>query len=108
MHHFIHKTEQLAYTYFKAFSFQDTVIKELLEIAIKEVKYELKKVEELIEAEYLDKEALHSSFHALKGVLSQLGNHEIIRQIEAIETSSSDEEIHQKSLCLFFIQSSAS
>lgn len=106
MQHFIYKTEKIAYDYFRAFSFEELAIEKLLEIGIKDVSNDLIELKHIIEAESLCKEALHHTLHSLKGVLSQLGNHQIIKQIEAIEACASHKEIHQKTLCLFFIHES--
>lgn len=102
MTNFINKTEEIAYAHFKSYQFKDEDIFRLIEVGIRDVRSTLETLALIKENNNIDVQALHDTLHALKGLCSQLGNTEIIGEIEEIEASISTDTTKKKIGLLFF------
>jgi HPt (histidine-containing phosphotransfer) domain-containing protein len=103
MTNFINKTKEIAYAHFKSYQFEDEDIARLTKIGMRDVHSTLETLKLLIkEGDNRDIEALHDTLHALKGLCSQLGNTQIIREIEDLEASFDIDNLINKINLLFF------
>lgn len=103
MTNFISKSEKIAYKYFKGYGFEDEEIFRLIDIGMRDVRLGLETLEGLLkedESKYL--ENIYDILHGLKGLLAQLGNIEIIKEIEVLESSTDIDELRNKTNLLFF------
>lgn len=103
MTNFINKTQEIAYTHFKSYAFDDEDIFRLIEIGRRDVRATLETLNTLIQVpDRMDLDAIHDTLHALKGLCSQLGNGDIIEEIENLECSFERDTLNKKITLLFF------
>jgi len=84
MQNIIIKTEQIAVEYLSGLGFGREQIAPLLSQARKDMEAEFARLEMLRHAPSPDAEALDRSLHAIKGLLFNLGNHELAEKLEAL------------------------
>lgn len=84
MYSIVNETENIARAYFSAFGFKEEEIQSLMELGKKDMLKELDSLHELIQHRPSDIEAINNRLHALKGLLSQLGNHKLSNQINTL------------------------
>jgi hypothetical protein len=104
MKNLINNTKEIAYTYFKALEFPDEHIEPLLTIGMKDLKRELTKLEEILKEEPMNKEDIHNTLHALKGLFGQLGYQEMLEKLEKLEADSNKVLIPKDILRVFHIK----
>ncbi len=85
----IDETEAMAFDYFKAFGFDEEQINMLIIQGKKDLVINLDKLKLLLQEDEISTEDVSNVLHALKGLLFQLGNHEIA---EKLNESRSDLE----------------
>ncbi len=82
----ISETEVTAYNYLKAFGFEDEQITPLIIQGKKDLHKELTKLEVLLHADVISLDDINDVLHALKGLLFQLGNHELAEKLNEIRS----------------------
>ncbi len=80
----IEKTERIGMEYLTGLGFPEDQVKPLLEQARKDLETEFTRLEELRTAPDPNAEKLDKALHAIKGLLFNLGNHELAERLEAI------------------------
>jgi len=93
MNKIITNTEKIANKYLKDFGFEDTQIVSLLTQARLDLTKELKNLEPLLNTKELDFTAINDSLHALKGLLFNLGNHEVAEQLNDIRSDIREQSV---------------
>ena len=93
----ISETEVIAYNYLKAFGFEDEQITLLIIQGKKDLHKELTKLETLMHADVVSLDDINDVLHALKGLLFQLGNHELAEKLNEIR-SHLDSEVTLKQI----------
>lgn len=91
MKNIISETEVMAYEYLKAFGFGDDQIVPLITIGVKDLDKELKKLQNLVNADEVVAEDVNNVLHALKGLLFQLGNHPLAEKVNETRSDSISE-----------------
>jgi len=95
----IRETEVIAYDHLKAFGFEDEQIKPLIDQAKKDLQENLTKLEMLLHEDTISIDDINNVLHALKGLLFNLGNHELADKLNEIkshlESEAALEEISQ-------------
>ena len=85
----VERTLILADQYLKDFGFTETQVKPLLLKAEKDLHTTLNNVDMILQEEYIDDIALEQALHALKGLLSHLGNtalaNQLVKELSPIE-----------------------
>jgi hypothetical protein len=84
MRNIIIKTEQIAVEYLTGLGFGREQVAPLLEQARRDMEEEFSRLEMLRHAPSPDPEALDRSLHAIKGLLFNLGNHDLAEKLEAL------------------------
>jgi hypothetical protein len=84
MRRIVEKTEKIAMEYLTGLGFDRDQVVPLIEQAKKDMVAELIRLDKLRKAEPVDPVALDRSLHALKGLLFNLGNHDLAEKLEAI------------------------
>jgi len=92
MYSIINETEKAARDYFGAFGFEEEEIQSLINIGKKDMLKELNLLHELIQHKPSDIEPINNRLHALKGLFSQLGNHELSNQINTLRQNIETEK----------------
>jgi len=77
----ISETEVIAYDHLKAFGFEDEQITPLIDRAKKDLHENLTKLERLLDEDTISLEDVSNVLHALKGLLFQLGNHDVAEKL---------------------------
>jgi len=94
MKNIISKTEVIAYDYFKDFGFNEDQINSLIIQGKKDLHKELTKLETLlIHADTVSIDDINNILHALKGLLFQMGNHELAEKLNEIRSKDEREVI---------------
>lgn len=84
MERIIRETEEHALAYLKAFGFQDEQVNTLISQGKKDLVRELTKLQELMAEDEVPLEDVNNVLHALKGLLFQLGNHDLAQKLVEI------------------------
>lgn len=87
MKNIIDDTVVISYSYLKAFGFKDEQISLLIEVGKKDLHNELSKLKVLMDADTISLEDINNVLHALKGLLFQLGNHELAEKLNEIRSN---------------------
>lgn len=85
----ISETEVIAYDYLKAFGFAEEQVIPLIDQAKKDLQENLTKLKILLDADSISIDDINHVLHALKGLLFNLGNHELAEKLN--ETGSHPE-----------------
>ena len=102
MYSILKETEDLAYTYFSAFGFNDEEITSLIEHGKRDMLKELEKLHEVLEDSPSNREEINNRLHALKGLFSQLGNQILVTKINTLhEDLESEETLKELAQILF-------
>ena len=95
----ISETEVIAYDHLKAFGFAEEQVIPLVYRAKKDLQENLTKLEILLYEDTISIDDINNVLHALKGLLFNLGNHELAEKLNEIrshfESKASLEEISQ-------------
>lgn len=91
MEKIISETEAIAFEYLKAFGFNDEQISPLVEQGKKDLYNELTKLKTLLNADSISLDDINNVLHALKGLLFQLGNHDVADQLNEIRSNIESE-----------------
>ncbi len=86
MEKIITETEMIAFDYLKAFGFSDEQIISLVTQGKKDLNKELSKLKILLDSDDISYDDINNSLHALKGLLFQLGNHDLAEQLNEIRS----------------------
>ncbi len=86
MEKLISDTEVIAFEYLKAFGFSEEQINPLVAQGKKDLYGELTKLKTLLDADNISIEDINNVLHALKGLLFQLGNHDVADQLNEIRS----------------------
>ena len=86
MKNIISKTEVIAYNYLKDFGFNEEQISSLIVQGRKDLYKELTKLETLLDADTVSLDDINNVLHALKGLLFQLGNHNVAEKLNEIRS----------------------
>lgn len=86
MEKLITESEVIAFDYLKAFGFSDEQVASLIAQGKKDLEKELSKLEILIDSDDLSYDDINDVLHALKGLLFQLGNHNLAEQLNEIRS----------------------
>ena len=98
MKNIISETEVIAYDYFKAFGFSEEQINSLITQGKKDLHKELTKLETLlIHVDTVSLDDINNVLHALKGLIFQMGNHDLAEKLNEIR-SNDDREVTLKEL----------
>lgn len=99
MKNIINETEVIAYEYLNAFGFKEEQIVPLIAQGKKDLEENLTKLEILLREENASLVDINNVLHALKGLLFNLGNHELAEKLNEIrshlESEASLKEISQ-------------
>ena len=94
MKNIISETEVIAYDYFKDFGFNEDQINSLIIQGKKDLHKELTKLETLlIHADTVSVDDINNILHALKGLLFQMGNHDLAEKLNEIRSKDEREVI---------------
>ncbi len=98
----ISETEVIAYDYLKAFGFAEEQIIPLVDQAKKDLQENLTKLEILLHEDTISIDDINHVLHALKGLLFNLGNHELAEKLNEIRSHlESDVALKEISQILF-------
>lgn len=86
MYRLIEQTERIGYEYLTGFGFDEDSVMKLLQQARRDLLNEMTKLENLLDSEDIAFEEINNVLHALKGLLFQVGNHEVAEQINEIRS----------------------
>ena len=86
MEKIISETEVIAFDYLKAFGFADEQVNTLIIQGKKDLRKELTKLQTLLHSDVVSLDDINNVLHALKGLLFQLGNHNIADQLNEIRS----------------------
>ncbi len=81
MEKIISETEVLAVESLKAFGFSDEQVDPLVTQGKKDLRIALTKLQLLLKADTIDYDEVSNVLHALKGLLFQLGNHDVAEKL---------------------------
>jgi len=97
MHNIMNETEQLAYTYLKAFGFEESEIVPVVAKGMEDLEMILTKLKTMLSHSpgTHSMEEMDDVLHALKGLLSHLGNQELSEKIEALRAYEDMQALHQ-------------
>jgi hypothetical protein len=84
MQKIIDKTEKIAIEYLTGMGFGEEQVVPLINQAKKDLETEFARLESIQNSPSPEAEALDRSLHALKGLLFNLGNHDLAKKLEAI------------------------
>ena len=103
MKNIITSTEVIAYGYFKDFGFNEDQINSLITQGKKDLHKELTKLETLlIHSDTMSVDDINNSLHALKGLLFQMGNHDLAEKLNEIRSKDEREVILKELPALLF------
>ena len=103
MKNIISKTEVIAYDYLKGFGFSEGQISSLIIQGKKDLHKELSKIETLlIHADTVSLDDINNVLHALKGLLFQMGNHDLAEKLNEIRSNDEHEVILKELSWLLF------
>ena len=103
MKNIISRTEIIAYDYFKDFGFNEDQINSLILQGKKDLHKELTKLETLlIHADTVSIDDINNILHALKGLLFQMGNHDLAEKLNEIRSNDQREVILKEIPALLF------
>jgi uncharacterized membrane protein YccC len=80
----IERTEKIAIAYLTGLGFGEEQVAPLMQQARKDLETEFARLEALRHAPQPDAEQLDRSLHAIKGLLFNLGNHDLAERLEAL------------------------
>ena len=104
MYKLIEETKMKGYNYLNGFGFDEDSIQELLRQGEQDLLREMTKLELILNSETMDVGALNNRLHALKGLLFQIGNHEVAEKINEIRSDIKSKNIHKElSTLLFYV-----
>ena len=86
MEKIISETEVIAFDYLKAFGFTEEQVNTLVLQGKKDLYKELIKLKTLIYADTVSYDDINNILHALKGLLFQLGNHDLAEKLNEIRS----------------------
>ncbi len=86
MEKIISETEVIAFDYLKAFGFTEEQVNTLVLQGKKDLYKELIKLKTLIYADPVSYDDINNVLHALKGLLFQLGNHDLAEKLNEIRS----------------------
>ncbi len=86
MEKIISETEVIAFDYLKAFGFSDEQITPLVIQGKKDLHKELTKLKTLLQADAISLDDINDVLHALKGLLFQMGNHDVADQLNEVRS----------------------
>ncbi len=96
MKRIIEKTENIARTYLAGFGFAEAQIDPLITQAKIDMLREFERLDILMHSEQIDWQALDRTLHALKGLLFNLGNHDLAEKLESLREEEGMETTIQK------------
>ncbi len=103
MKNIITSTEVIAYSYFKGFGFNEDQINSLITQGKKDLHKELTKLETLlIHTDTMSVDDINNILHALKGLLFQMGNHDLAEKLNEIRSKDEREVILKDLSVLLF------
>ena len=102
MYKLIEQTESIGYDYLTGFGFDEESVMKLLQQARKDLLSEMTKLENLLDAEDIVFEEVNNVLHALKGLLYQVGNHEVAEQINEIRSHLASQDTLDEIKSLLF------
>jgi hypothetical protein len=103
MKNIISETEVIAYDYLKDFGFNEDQINSLINQGKKDLHKELTKLElMLMHADVVALDDINNILHALKGLLFQLGNHDVAEKLNEIRSHDEREVILKEISKLLF------
>lgn len=97
----IAETETIAKQYFLHLGFDKASIDNLLRIAKRDLREELEKLKNLLDAPHPDIQQINHVLHALKGLFFQVGHHAIAEKISEIRSDIHKDASIQKIRTLF-------
>lgn len=103
MEKIISETEVIAFDYLKAFGFADEQVNTLIIQGKKDLRKELTKLQTLLHAEVVSYDDINNILHALKGLLFQLGNHNVADQLGEIRSQLDSETALKKIVLLLHL-----
>jgi len=89
------ETRQKAYLFLREFGFDEDDIEPTINKGLKELEETLAYLSDLIEHHSEDKEEIENALHGLKGLLFQLGNHDVANTVEKLRYSESVDEVRK-------------
>jgi len=102
MYSILKETEELAYSYFSAFGFNDEEITSLIEHGKRDMLKEIEKLRQVVETTPSNIEEINNRLHALKGLFSQLGHHTLVSKINTLRADlESEKTLKELSKILF-------
>ncbi len=102
MKNIINETEIIAQKHLSSFGFNEEQVSTLIVQGKKDLHKELAKLEVFLNVDTDFLEDINNVLHALKGLFSQLGNHEIAEQLNEIRESDIKQVRIKKISKLFF------
>jgi Ni,Fe-hydrogenase I large subunit len=103
MKNLIHETEKKAYLYLQEFGFEENEVAPVVTKGLSELKSILEKLKNFLEtSQEGDMEILDDLLHALKGLLFQLGNHEMADKVEKLREYDEMEKVCTELKQIFF------
>jgi len=86
MQKIIDQSIEIASNQFKSFGFKDEQILPLTQSGRKDLTAELLNLQTLLSSNDIDRDAVDLSIHAIKGLVSTMGNKDLAREISAIHS----------------------
>jgi len=86
MEKIISETEMIAFGYLKAFGFSDEHVNSLVDQGKKDLHKSLTELRTLLDDVVVSLDDINNVLHALKGLLFQLGNHDVADQLNEIRS----------------------
>lgn len=102
MYKLIDETKMKGYNYLRNAGFDEDSIQELLRQGEQDLLSEMTKLELILNADTLEVVALNDRLHALKGLLFQIGNHEVAEKIREKRSEIEGVNIHDELKALLF------
>ena len=93
MDELVNETVEIARKYFKGVGFDDEQIASLLKAGKRDLTKELTKIQELLESECVDIDAVNLSLHALKGLFLTMGNNSMGEKLNELRKENENEHI---------------
>jgi len=94
MNSIIEATKNKAYGYLRAFGFDEEEIEPVIQKGLRDLENTLVKLQVTVRSENTpDLQTLDDLLHGLKGLLFQLGNHELAKEVDAIRRYENPEEL---------------
>ena len=96
MQKILDETEKLAYTYLKAFGFEENEIAPVVAKGLVDLETILNKLKTVFSLPHeAKKEEVDNVLHALKGLLFHLGNHDLAEKIETLRSYDDMEKLYE-------------